>query len=151
MEGILMTKQDWFVHAAPNEDVAVAKYDVAGGDGTVNAPVEKEVDLTKVVEDKGDVHVPAHSDEGGGAVKVKPGVDKDGGDVPTPEDKKDGKLGNMMTKPERFAHGGGGGIAKSTRLCSCAFLLVVNAGKLGPRDRSQAQLTGATWSDNNTE
>ena len=42
-------------------------------------------------------------------------------------------------------------LAKSTRLCSCAFLLVVNAGKLGPRDRSQAQLTGATWSDNNTE
>jgi hypothetical protein len=125
MEGILMTKQDWFVHAAPNEDVAVAKYDVAGGDGTVNAPVEKEVDLTKVVEDKGDVHVPAHSDEGGGAVKVKPEVDKDGGDVPTPEDKKDGKLGNMMTKPERFAHGGGGGIAKSMRLCSCAFLLFV--------------------------
>ena len=42
-------------------------------------------------------------------------------------------------------------VAKSTRLCSCAFLLVVNAGKLCPRDRSQAQLTGATWSDNNTE
>jgi hypothetical protein len=114
------------------------------GDGTVNAPVEKEVDLTKVVEDQGDVHVPAHIDEGGGAGEMKPEVDKDGGDVPTPEDKKDGKLGIIMTKPERFAHGGGGGIAKSTRLCSCAFLLVVNTGKLGPRDRSQVHFTGAT-------
>jgi hypothetical protein len=78
------------------------------GDGTVSAPVEKDVDLTKVVEDKGDVHVPAHIDEGGGAIEMKPEVDKDGGDVSTPEDKKDGKLRNMMTKPERFAHGGRG-------------------------------------------
>ena len=71
----------------------MAKYDVAGGDGTVNAPVEKEVDLTKVVEDQGDVHVPAHIDEGGGAIGMKPEVDKDGGDLSTPEVKKDGKLG----------------------------------------------------------
>jgi hypothetical protein len=56
------------------------------GDGTVSAPVEKEVDLTKVVADKGDVHVPAHIDEGGGAIEMKPEVDKDGGDVSTPED-----------------------------------------------------------------
>ena len=61
-----------------------------------------------MVEDQGDVHVPAHIDEGGGAIELKPEVDKDGGDVSTPEDKKDGKLGNMMTKPERFAHGGRG-------------------------------------------
>ena len=39
----------------------------------------------------------------------------------------------------------GVGVAKSMRLCSCAFLLIVKAGKLCPRDRSQAQLTGATW------
>jgi hypothetical protein len=91
------------------------------GDGTVSAPVEKEVDLTKVVEDQGDVHVPAHIDEGGGAVEMKPEVDKDGGDVSTPEDKKDGKLGNMMTKPERFAHGGGGGIAKSNAAMQLRF------------------------------
>ena len=39
-------------------------------------------------------------------------------------------------------------IAKSMRLRSCAFLLVVNAGKLGPHDRSQAHFTAATRSDN---
>jgi hypothetical protein len=78
-------------------------------------------------------------------------VDKDeegGGDVPTPDDKEAGKLGIMMTKLGCFAHGGEGGIAKSTQLHSCAFLLVVNAGKLGPRGRSQAHLNAATCSDN---
>jgi hypothetical protein len=146
MEEILMTKQDWFDHAAADGDVAVAKYEVARGDGIVNAPVEKVVDLTKVVEDQGDVHVSAHIDEGGGPVEIKPAVDKDeegGGGIPTPEDREAGRLGIMMTKSERFGHERGGGIAKCTRLLCCAFMLVGNAGKLGPRGRSQAHLTAA--------
>ena len=80
-------------------------------------------------------------------VEIKPEVDADeegGGDVPTPDDKEAGKLGIMMTKQGCFAHGGEGGLAKCTRLLSCAFMLVVNAGKLGPRGRRQAPLTAAT-------
>jgi hypothetical protein len=50
---ILMTKHDWIVHAAVDGDFAVPKYNVAGGDGNVDATVEKEIDLTKVIEDKG--------------------------------------------------------------------------------------------------
>ena len=48
-----------------------------------------------MIEDKGDVHVPAHIDEGGGSVEIKPAVDKEeegGGDMPTPDDKETGKL-----------------------------------------------------------
>ena len=41
-------------------------------------------------------------------------------------------------------------LVKCTRLISCAFILVVNNGKLGPRGRSQAHLTAATRSYNNT-
>jgi hypothetical protein len=170
--------RDTAVEVSVEDGAVVTKMLVQGvppaneGDGTVSAPVENEVDLTKVVEDQGDVHVPAHIDEGGGAIGMKPEVDKDGGDVSTPENKKEGKLGNMMTKPERFAHGGGGdiptleereagklgivmtksekfgherggGIAKCTRPLCCAFMLVGNAGKLGPRGRGQAHLTAA--------
>ena len=108
-----MTKQDWFVHAAPNEDVAVAKYDVAGGDGTVNAPVEKGVDLTKVVEDQGDVHVPAHIDEGRGAVEIHEAEDMARGDevdndVHTPVDDGGG------TVHVKTPVGGGGGAIQVT-------------------------------------
>jgi hypothetical protein len=121
MEESLMKKQDWFVYAADDGDAAVAKYNEAGGDGTVNATVEKAGDLTKVVEDQGDVHVPAHIDEGGG--EIKPEVDTDqegGGDVPTPDKEEAGKLGILMTKQKCFGHERGGGIAKSA--CgNCAF------------------------------
>ena len=79
-------------------------------------------------------------------VEIKPAVDKDeegGGGIPTPEDREAGRLGIMMTKSERFGHERGGGIAKCTRLLCCAFMLVGNAGKLGPRGRGQAHLTAA--------
>ena len=152
-EKMLMTDQDWFVHATDNGDFAVAKYNDGGGDGTVTATVEKEVDLTKVVENQGDVQVPAHIDEGGGQVEIKPAVDKEeegGGDKPTPDDKETGKLVVLMTKLEGFGHEGGEGLAKCTRPLSCAFMLVGNAGKLGPRGRHQAHLTTAPWSEYNT-
>jgi hypothetical protein len=80
MEEILMTKQDWFVHATADKEFAVAKYVIAGGEGAVNAPIEKEVDLTKVVEDQGDFHVPAHIDEGRGAVEIHEAEDMAMGD-----------------------------------------------------------------------
>ena len=74
-----------------------------------------------MVEDQGDVHVPAHIDEGGG--EIKPEVDTDqegGGDVPTPDKEEAGKLGILMTKQKCFGHERGGGIAKSA--CgNCAF------------------------------
>ena len=85
--------------------------------------------------------------------ETKPEVDEDeegGGDIPTPDDKEAGKLGILMSNQECFGQERGGGIAKCTRLISCAFMLVVNAGKLGPRGRSQAHLPAATRSDNNT-
>ena len=129
-EKMLMTDQDWFVHAADNGDFAVAKYNDGGGDGTVTATVEKEVDLTKVVENQGDVQVPAHIDEGGGS-------------MPTSEDNDAERLDFMMTKSERFGHEREGGIAKCTRLHCCAFMLVGNAGKLGPRGRHEPHLTTA--------
>jgi hypothetical protein len=49
---------------------AVSVQTEEGGEGAVNAPVEKEADITKVVDDKGDVHVPADIGEGGGAAEV---------------------------------------------------------------------------------
>jgi hypothetical protein len=73
-------------------------------------------------------------------------VDEDeegGGDVPTPDDKEAGKLGILMSKEEGFGHERGEGLAKCTRLLSCTFMLVGNAGKLGPRGRGQAHLTAA--------
>ena len=66
-----------------------------------------------------------------------------GGDMPTPDDKETGKLVVLMTKQEGFGHEGGEGLAKCTRPLSRAFMLVGNAGKLGPRGRSQAHLTAA--------
>ena len=142
-----MTKQDWSVHTAADGDFAVAEYNVTGGDGTVNA-VEKEV------EDLGDVPIPAHIDEGGGSILTpEPEVDKDEegvGDEPTPDDKEAGKLVILMTKHECFGHERGEGIAKCTRQLSCAFMLVGNVGKLGPRGRRQAHLTTAPWSECNT-
>jgi hypothetical protein len=218
---ILMAKHDWFVHATADEEVAVAKHSIAGGEGAVNAPVEKKVDMTKVVEDQGDVQV-----HYGGAVKDEEGayviktntirdginvqvddgaeltkivgtteglhtmekilmtdqdrfdhatideeitvakeefegvqvtveieheldnVNEGGGYIPTPDDKEAGKLGILMSEQECFGHERGGGIAKCTRLLSCAFMLVVNAGKLCPRGRRQAHLPAATCSDN---
>ena len=50
----------------------------------------------------------------------------------------------LMAKEDHFAHGGEEGLAKSTRLRSCAFLLIVNAGQIGPRGRSQSQLIAGT-------
>ena len=97
--------------------------------------------MAKNVENESDDLVPV--EEGSKLTKM---LDKLGV-TQTREDEKE----FLMAKEDHFAHGGEEGLAKSTRLRSCAFLLVVNAGKLGPRDRSQAQLTGATWSDNNTE
>ena len=146
MDEMLMTNQDWFVHAADAGDFAVAKYNDGGGDDTVNATVEKEVDLTEVVGDQGDVQVQAHIDEGGGQVEIEPTVDKDeegGGSMPTPEDNEARRLGILMTKSERFGHEREGGIAKCTRLHCCAFMLVGNASKLGPRGRREAHLTTA--------
>jgi hypothetical protein len=115
MEESLMTKRDWFVYAAADGDFAVAQYNEAGGNGTVNATFEKAVDLTKVVEDQGDVHVPAHIDEGGGQGELNPAVDNDEGgeSIPTLEDKEAGRLGMLMTKRKCFGHERGGGIAKS--------------------------------------
>jgi hypothetical protein len=78
------------------------------------------------------------------SVDTKPEVDKDeegGGD--TPDDRKTVKLGNLMSKRECFGHESREGLAKCTRLLSCAFMLVGNAGNLGPRGRSQAHLTAA--------
>ena len=66
-----MNKQDWFVHATADEEFDVAQYGIAGGEGAVNAPVEKKVNMTKVVEDQGDVQV--HGNDGGSAVKVHEG------------------------------------------------------------------------------
>jgi hypothetical protein len=52
VEEILMTKQDWFVHATADEEFAVPKYGIAAGEGAVNAPVEQEVDLTNNHDDQ---------------------------------------------------------------------------------------------------
>ena len=80
------------------------------------------------------------------SVETKPEVaedEEDGGDIPTSDDKEAWKLGILMSKQECFGHERGGGIAKCTRLLCCAFMLVGNAGKLGPRGRGQAHLTAA--------
>ena len=116
MEEIMMAKQDRFDHATVDEEVTVADEDVEGGG--VQVPVEMGPEMDR--------------DEEGG------------GDVTTPDDKEAGKLGITMTKQGCFAHGGEGGLANCMRLLSCTFMLVVNAGKLGPRGRRQAPLTAAT-------
>ena len=113
LERIIMANLDRVGYATVDDEVIVAKEEFEG----VQVPVE-----------------------------IKPAVDKDeeeGGDIPTPEDREAGKLGIMMTKSEKFGHERGGGIAKCTRLLCCAFMLVGNAGKLGPRGRGQAHLTAA--------
>jgi hypothetical protein len=53
MEEILMAKQGWFDHAT----------------------VDKEVDMNKVVEDRGNVHVQVPGDDGESAVEVPVGAD----------------------------------------------------------------------------
>jgi hypothetical protein len=113
LERIIMANLDRVGYATVDDEVIVAKEEFEG----IQVPVE-----------------------------IKPAVDKDeeeGGDIPTPEDREAGKLGIMMTKSEKFGHERGGGIAKCTRLLCCTFMLVGNAGKLGPRGRGQAHLTAA--------
>ena len=87
---------------------------MATGD-EVQVPVDQIVDVVDNAdyEDRG---------EGAANAPVEAGVDvandEEGGEVsPIPVDKKAGGLKMMMTKPERFAHGGEGGIAKSMQLC----------------------------------
>ena len=103
--------------------------------------------------DEGEIVAEEEFEEVQVSVDTKPEVDKDeegGGDIPTPDDKEAGKLEILMSKQVCFGHERGEGITKCTRLLSCAFMLVGNVGKLGPRGRRQAHLTTAPWSECNT-
>jgi hypothetical protein len=137
----MMANQGCFAHGVDVVgEVAVIKNNTSGD----AIPVEDDEGAELIEENFEGVQV---------SVEIKPEEDKDeegGGEVPTLDDKEGGRLGSMMTKQGCFAHGGEGGVAKSTQPRSCAFLLVVNAGKFGPHGRSQAHLTAATCSDNNT-
>ena len=122
------------VQATVDAEAAVADDDLGGGD--VQDQSIGEADVIKNNTGGDEIHVQGdeildNEDGDGGAVNapVEAGVDvakveKGGGVVPIPADVEAAGLGMMMTKPERFAHGGECGIAKSAM--AAPFFLVTN-------------------------
>ena len=94
------------------------------GEGTGQFRLDEEEEVANYidVDRAAQVQVPVDRGKGAANAPVEAGIDmandEEGGEVsPIPVDKKAGGLKMMMTKPERFAHGGEGGIAKSMQLC----------------------------------